>query len=34
LRRTVLLHREYGHEPLPAQTRERLYAVLNLPSRS
>ena len=31
LRRTVLLYRERGHESLPTDVRERLYAVLKLP---
>jgi anti-sigma factor RsiW len=31
LRRTVLLYREHGHESLPTDVRERLYAVLKLP---
>jgi predicted anti-sigma-YlaC factor YlaD len=34
LRRTVTLYRTHGHEPLPPQTKDRLYAVLNLPKAS
>ena len=31
LRKTVILYREHGHEDVPADARERLYAVLHLP---
>jgi anti-sigma factor RsiW len=34
LNKTVSLYREYGHEPVPADAKERLYAVLNLDPRS
>lgn len=30
LRRTVYLYREHGHEDLPDEARDRLYAVLQL----
>jgi anti-sigma factor RsiW len=33
LRRTILLYREHGHEPLTSSARERLYAVLALPQK-
>lgn len=33
LRRTVVLYREYGHAEVPADAKDRLYAVLNLPQR-
>jgi anti-sigma factor RsiW len=32
LRKTIVLYREYGHEALPAETRVRLFKVLNLPA--
>ena len=31
LRKTVLLYRRLGHQELPSEARERLYAVLHLP---
>jgi anti-sigma factor RsiW len=31
LRKTITLYRNYGHEEVPADARERLYAVLKLP---
>ncbi len=31
LRKTIVLYRAYGHEEVPADAKERLYAVLNLP---
>lgn len=31
LRKTISLYRNYGHEDVPPEARERLYAVLNLP---
>ena len=34
LRKTVSLYHEYGHEPLPPEARERLYAVLKLEAGS
>jgi len=30
LRKTVTLYREYGHEPVPQDAKDRLYAVLHL----
>lgn len=30
LRKTVTLYRSHGHEPLPQDAKERLYAVLKL----
>lgn len=30
LRKTVTLYRNHGHEPLPPDVKERLYAVLKL----
>jgi anti-sigma factor RsiW len=33
LRQTVVLYREHGHETLPPGVRERLYAVLKIPSK-
>jgi anti-sigma factor RsiW len=30
LRKTVILYRDYGHEEVPKEAKERLYAVLNL----
>ncbi len=30
LRKTVSLYREYGHEEVPPDAKDRLYAVLNL----
>jgi predicted anti-sigma-YlaC factor YlaD len=30
LRKTVVLYRELGHQDLPVDAKERLYAVLNL----
>lgn len=30
LRKTISLYRNYGHEDVPPDARERLYAVLNL----
>jgi anti-sigma factor RsiW len=30
LRKTVILYRDYGHEEVPKDAKERLYAVLNL----
>lgn len=33
LQRTVLLYREYCHEEVPDDARDRLYAVLNLPAK-
>jgi anti-sigma factor RsiW len=30
LRKTVILYRDYGHEEVPADAKDRLYAVLNL----
>ena len=32
LRKTVILYRDYGHEEVPADAKDRLYAVLNLHS--
>ncbi len=34
LRKTVTLYREHGHEELPPDARERLYAVLKLEAKS
>ena len=34
LRKTVSLYRSYGHEDLPPDAKERLYAVLKLETRS
>ena len=34
LRKTVSLYRSYGHEDLPPDAKERLYAVLKLEARS
>ncbi len=31
LRKTISLYRNYGHEDVPPEAQERLYAVLNLP---
>ncbi len=33
LRKTVSLYRNYGHEEVPADARERLYTVLKLEQR-
>jgi predicted anti-sigma-YlaC factor YlaD len=33
LRQTITLYRTHGHEALPQDARERLYAVLDLPPR-
>ncbi len=33
LRKTIILYREFGHEELPVDAKDRLYAVLNLPGR-
>lgn len=30
LRKTIILYREHGHEPVPDDAKERLYAVLHL----
>jgi anti-sigma factor RsiW len=30
LRKTIMLYRAYGHEEVPADAKERLYAVLGL----
>ncbi len=30
LRRTIMLYRDHGHEDVPADAKERLYAVLKL----
>ena len=30
LRKTVILYRDYGHQDVPADAKERLYAVLHL----
>ena len=30
LQKTVLLYRTYGHEEIPEEAKDRLYAVLNL----
>ncbi len=30
LRRTIVLYRDHGHEDVPPDTKERLYAVLSL----
>jgi anti-sigma factor RsiW len=30
LRKTVILYRDYGHEEVPKDARDRLYAVLSL----
>ena len=34
LRQTIALYRTHGHEALPPDARERLYAVLSLPRKS
>lgn len=34
LRKTVMLYRQYGHEPVPPEAKERLYAVLKLEAAS
>jgi anti-sigma factor RsiW len=34
LRKTVSLYRVYGHEDVPADAKDRLYAVLHLERRS
>ena len=34
LSKTVSLYREYGHEPVPPEAKERLYAVLKLQTGS
>ena len=34
LSKTVSLYREYGHEPVPPDAKDRLYAVLKLEARS
>ena len=34
LRKTVILYREHGHEPVPPDAKERLYAVLKLEAGS
>lgn len=34
LRKTVSLYHEHGHEPLPEDAKERLYAVLKLEAGS
>ncbi len=33
LRKTIILYREFGHEEVPVDAKDRLYAVLNLPGR-
>lgn len=33
LRKTVVLYHEHGHEDLPPDAKERLYAVLKLPMK-
>jgi predicted anti-sigma-YlaC factor YlaD len=33
LRKTIILYRDYGHEQVPADAKDRLYAVLHLPQR-
>jgi anti-sigma factor RsiW len=33
LRKTVSLYKTYGHEEIPAEAKERLYAVLHVDSR-
>ena len=33
LRKTIILYRDYGHQPLPEDAKARLYAVLNLPQQ-
>ena len=33
LRKTIILYREFGHEEVPLDAKDRLYAVLNLPGR-
>lgn len=30
LRKTIILYREYGHEDVPVEAKDRLYKVLNL----
>jgi anti-sigma factor RsiW len=34
LNKTVSLYREHGHEPVPPEAKDRLYAVLRLEARS
>ncbi len=34
LRKTVSLYHEYGHEPVPTDAKERLFAVLKLDTGS